>query len=131
MASHSFPVSQIKPSDTFDVIGSLNGRVRVIAQQVRLMGTMNNPQPSPVESGPLSSLSPQVIGKSSSQTSGLVIAALPEDIFRLASLGAQERVSLVLHGKEVKHRLPIAPAVQTRQIEIFQGLQRRSVDITL
>ncbi|GED41175.1 SAF domain-containing protein [Cobetia marina] len=131
MASHSFPVSQIKPSDTFDVIGSLNGRVRVIAQQVRLMGTMNNPQPSPVESGPLSSLSPQAIGKSSSQTSGLVIAALPEDIFRLASLGAQERVSLVLHGKEVKHRLPIAPAVQTRQIEIFQGLQRRSVDITL
>lgn len=131
MASHSFPVSQIKPSDTFDVIGSLNGRVRVIAQQVRLMGTMNNPQPSPVESGPLSSLSPQVIGKSSSQTSGLIIAALPEDIFRLASLGSQERVSLVLHGKEVKHRLPIAPAVQTRQIEIYQGLQRRKVEIRL
>lgn len=131
MASHSFPVSQIKPSDTFDVIGSLNGRVRVIAEQVRLMGTMNNSQSAPVASGPLSALSNQSSDKAATQSSGLVIAALPKDIFRLASLGSQERVSLVLHGNSIKHRLPLAPVVQTRQIEIYQGLQRRRVDIQL
>lgn len=131
MASHSFPVSQIKPSDTFDVIGSLNGRVRVIAEQVRLMGTMNNNQPAPVASGPLASLSPQSTGKQATQSSGLVIAALPKDIFRLASLSSQERVSLVLHGRDVKLRLPLAPTLQTRQIEIYQGLQRKKVEIEL
>lgn len=131
MASHSFPVSQIKPSDTFDVIGSINGRVRVIAEQVRLMGTMNNSQAAPKDSSPLATLSNQDSGKSLSQSSGLVIAALPKDIFRLASLGAQERVSLVLHGKDVKHRLPLAPVMQTRQVEIYQGLQRRKVEIQL
>lgn len=131
MASHSFPVSQIKPSDTFDVIGSYNGRVRVIAEQVHLMGTMNNNQPAPTASGPLAALSNQQASKPTTQSAGLVIAALPKDIFRLASLGAQERVSLVLHGKDVKHRLPLAPVMPTRQIEIYQGLQRRQVEITL
>lgn len=131
MANHSFPVSQIKPTDTFDVIGSMNGRVRVIAEQVKLMGTMNSSKPAPVASGPLATLSNRSNSKQANESSGLVIAALPQDVFRLASIGGQERISLVLHGQNMKHRLPIAPVIRTRQIEIYQGLQRRNVTIKL
>ncbi|MFT4919277.1 MAG: hypothetical protein ACI8RU_001896, partial [Zhongshania aliphaticivorans] len=64
----------------------------------------------------------------------LVVAVYPDDVYPLASIGSNDKVSLVLHGsRDLADGQPLrVRAVPThRSIEVVSGLSRSRVNIRL
>lgn len=131
---NGIPVDQLRGGDRLDVLARNRGGVHKVATDVRLIGVMR-PGTNAASKGGVMSLIPQ----NRSTTEGgritsLVIAVRPHEVYPLASIGAGDQVSLVLHGAQDLARggpLTIQPRATHREVEMVQGLSRSKVHLRL
>ena len=138
--NNTIPHTLLRNGDRFDVLVTGRRGVRTVAQEVQLIGALadKNSKASDDESGRtlitrLTSRSNDSDKEASSSNAPLIIAIRPGEVYPLASIRSDETVSLVLHGEaEVNGGalLNINPMTALQhQIEVFSGLDRRSVYI--
>ncbi|EIF43855.1 hypothetical protein DOK_06372 [gamma proteobacterium BDW918] len=131
------PHSQLTGGDRLDVLVTGRGGVRTVARDVRLIGVMDGSAKSQAaaDGGPISMLKQKPKNKSGSRTGvSLVVAVYPDDVYPLASIGSNDKVSLVLHGsRDLADGQPLrVRAVPThRSVEVVSGLSRSKVHIRL
>lgn len=124
--SGTIPHSQLRNGDSFDVLVTGRRGVRTVANDVRLVGVMKG-KSIVGESNPLTRSASK---KNMLTTASLVIAVEPEEVYPLASIGANEIVSIVLHGKHKEHdRESIVPDPTHRTIELLTGLKKRTISV--
>lgn len=120
------PVAQLNSGDRFDVV--VTGRtIRTVARDVQLIAVLK-PSVKPSEDGIMSQINTDK-GAPLAGTS-LVMAVRPADVYPLASIGAKDKVSLILHSaqdiaKGRKHS--IDPPSHYREIEVLAGVHRHKV----
>lgn len=129
----TIPPTQIRNGDALDVLVRGAGGVRTVARNALLMGTLGGnggSKPQAKGRGLLTALAtaPSASNnKSKPQGTPLVLAVLPQHVYPLASIGASEEVSLVMHGeKEVDSGklLSVTPRPTLRSVEVVNGLDR-------
>jgi hypothetical protein len=139
--------SQLHKGDRFDIIiTSGNGQVRPIAFNVILLGTMKPPKAKKAagSDGDLD-VSEQLMKsliagdkKSAGPGTLMMLALRPKDVYPMASAkGAGGVISFIIHGqKELASgaRLNFVPPNQkprTRHVEMYEGLKKSSVKVSL
>lgn len=124
--SGTIPHSQLRNGDSFDVLVTGRRGVRTVASDVRLVGVMKGKKVV----GELNPLSRSASKQNLHSAVSLVIAVEPDEVYPLASITANEVVSIVLHGKNVEHnRASIEPRATHRTIELLTGLKRRNIRV--
>ncbi len=129
------PHSQLTGGDRLDVLVTGRGGVRTVARDVRLIGVMGGAKSqAPADGGAIAMLKQKPKDKSGSTGVALVVAVYPDDVYPLASIGSNDKVSLVLHGsRDTADGKPLTVrAVPThRAIEVVSGLSRSRVNVRL
>tara|TARA_R110001592_G_scaffold89237_1_gene262577 strand:- start:29283 stop:30059 length:777 start_codon:yes stop_codon:yes gene_type:complete len=130
------PHSQLTGGDRLDVLVTGRGGVRTLARDVRLIGVMGGGSTQgAADGGVMGMLKQKPKNKSGAGTGvALVVAVYPDDVYPLASIGSNDKVSLVLHGRrDVADGKPLTVrAVPThRAVEVVSGLSRSKVHIRL
>lgn len=124
--SGTIPHSQLRNGDSFDVLVTGRHGVRTVASDVRLVGVMRGKKVV----GELNPLAKSASKQNLHSAVSLVIAVEPDEVYPLASITANEVVSIVLHGKEGEHnRASIEPRPTHRTIELLTGLKRRNIRV--
>lgn len=131
------PVSQLRGGDRLDVLVSNRFGVTSVAKDVRLIGVMR-PSRGAASSGDKGVMSlleqNRPAAAAGSGVTSLVVAVYPEDIYPLASIGSKDKVSLVLHGSRDLadgQPLTVKPAQTHREIEMVQGLTRKTIRVRI
>ncbi|UTW12044.1 SAF domain-containing protein [Marinobacterium rhizophilum] len=132
----TIPHSQLRSGDVFDVLASGSSGVRTVARDVRLIGTLSPKAQTPAPTdGAFAALAQSTRSARTVDTrASLVVAVAPQDVYPLASISEREKVSLVLHGSNaaaLDSPLSISPQPTHRQVEIVNGLSRKTVHVRL
>ncbi|WP_298189901.1 hypothetical protein [uncultured Pseudomonas sp.] len=131
----SIPFSQLRNGDRFDVLVTGKGGVRTVARDATLIGALAKPSAKPTAAAGLSGLAlPPLARDQAAERTSLVIAIDPEEVYPLAHVGRNERVSIVLHSSILDidgERHSIEPEPTHRQVELLSGLKRSTVTIKL
>ena len=136
--STTIPYSQIRMGDHLDVLAKGGRGVRTVAQNVMLLGSITPPSGSQEASSGRGLLS-QLASSNKSQQGGartgapLILAVAPEDVYPLAGIGANEEVTLVLHGEQETRNgkyLQVRPAPSKRRVEVYKGNQQEKIIIS-
>ncbi len=137
---HLLPYSKsLQAGDRFDILLTHKAKVYPLAFDVILVGAMRPKNPGQGSDNSRSQLmalaSPQKPDASDSESGLLLLAVHPSHVYPLAQTqGAPGKLSFVVHGKsELKKgkRLSIIPAPRTRNIEIYSGLSKSEVQVSL
>ncbi|HAD08438.1 MAG TPA: hypothetical protein DCF62_03055 [Porticoccaceae bacterium] len=129
------PLSQLNSGDRLDVVVRGQRSVRTVARDVQLIGIIR-PERGEIEEkkqGVLGLLDPRdKDAKAGGGAPSLVMAIRPGDVFPLASIGSNDKVSLVIHSAHdiaKGTRQSVDPARTYREVEVVSGLQRSTVRI--
>lgn len=131
----SIPHTQFSAGDRIDVVVRGARGVRTVAQNVIVMGALQPPKAYRNGGNGRASLTQLVnrsTGDATSTGTPLVLAVKPLDIYPLAGIGTQERISLVLHSaSDVSNgaMVQIRPEYQHRTVEIYNGNERENVGV--
>ena len=126
---------QLRSGDSFDILATTaGGRVTPLATNVILLRSLVDKEPSTTQSGDGSTLWSAVAvanPESADKTNLLVLAVLPEQVYRLASaLGSDARISLVAYGRDPEdHKTVPTPQVADRRVEVITGLEKQFVTV--
>ncbi|NHN37226.1 hypothetical protein G8764_07990 [Pseudomaricurvus alcaniphilus] len=131
------PFSKLSTGDRLDVVVRGNRVVRTVARDIQLIGIINPEKGNLVEKdkGVMSLLQPNSSEREISPGHpSLVMAVRPADVFPLASIGAKDKVSLILHSAHdiaMGKKINVDPEKTYREVEVVSGLQRSKVRIGL
>ncbi|QHS13627.1 hypothetical protein [Shewanella sp. Arc9-LZ] len=125
------PFAKLNQGDRFDILVRGRKRVRTVARNVQLIGVLKPPKKTNNSKGAIDSLNAQS-ANSSNGALALVMAVRPGDVYPLASIGASDIVSIVLHSAYdiANGTQPLLGMAQThRDIIIHSGNSRKTVSI--
>ncbi|WP_338364460.1 hypothetical protein [uncultured Pseudoalteromonas sp.] len=122
------PLSRVHKGDRLDIVAKTNRLVRTVARDVQLIGISKGPKTQAQKSGVMDSL-----GKKETTSSAgvsLVLAVLPKDVYSLAAIDSQDKVSIIVHSAyDIEQgRLQNFSQLQTsRTIEVVKGVKNQAV----
>lgn len=129
----SLPHTLLRNGDRIDVLARGRNGVRTVAEDVRLIGTINAKSGTKAPTG-LKGLMGMATAKNTTVSSltAWVVAVFPYDVYPLANISSSEEVSLVLHGKvhnQPHQALQIKPQPSHRKIELVNGITRKQIKV--
>jgi hypothetical protein len=129
------PISKLNAGDRFDIITRGQGRIRTVARDVQLIGVVHPDGASNQSENSMTELL-QVKPKSAGvhESTALVMAVRPVDVYPLASIGNSDNVSIILHSAhDVANglRQNVDPEQIYREVEVVSGLDRKKVRINM
>ncbi len=131
----SIPHSQLRNGDHFDVLVTGRTGVRTVARNARLIGVLADKASRATAQKGLSALAlPPLPRNNQSDSTHLVIAIAPGEVYPLASISPREKVTIVLHSADSgdgNDRVSIEPQPTHRNVELLSGFKRRSVTVKL
>jgi hypothetical protein len=126
------PFSKLHQGDRFDILVRGRSAVRTVARNVQLIGILKpKNKNNPGQGGVIDRLNPVPAGTSAG-ASTLVMAVRPSDVYPLASIGARDQVSIVLHSAhDIENGTqPLLGMAKThRNVIVHSGSVRRTVSI--
>lgn len=129
------PISKLNAGDRFDIITRGQGRIRTVARDVQLIGSVQpNMADNQAESNMVELLQGKLKDTTSSSSTALVMAVRPVDVYPLASIGSSDKVSLILHSaQDIANglRQDVDPQQRFREVEIVSGLDRKKVRVKM
>lgn len=126
MKGSLLPYSQLRGGDRIDILVSHAGRVRTVAEDVRLIGIMKPKMPAGD-----SSLNARK--QSVSSSASVLLAVSPNQVYPLASVSEKETISMILHSRLRDGdgaQQSIRPNVIHHNIEMLNGLERKTFRFT-
>ncbi|MDC0662275.1 hypothetical protein [Marinobacter sp. SS21] len=132
--SGSIPHSQLRNGDLFDVIATGPAGVRTVAQDVRLIGVLSARSSAASGAGGTGLMRAAAHHPQRESATSLVVALAPQFVYPLASLGPQDKVSIVLHGtsaRQADERPRIEPPPTQRLVEVVTGLERKLIPVKI
>ncbi|MEL0646877.1 hypothetical protein V6248_05545 [Pseudoalteromonas agarivorans] len=122
------PLSRVHKGDRLDIVAKTNRLVRTVARDVQLIGVSKGPKGNGQKPGMMENLS----SKQPSDSAGvsLVLAVLPKDVYSLAGIDLDDKVSIIVHSAyDIEQgRLQNFSRLQTsRTIEVVKGVKNEAV----
>lgn len=133
--SSATPISKLNAGDRFDIVTRGQGRIRTVARDVQLIGLVHPERTkSQSESSMAELLQVKPQGSGGYESTALVMAVRPVDVYPLASIGSSDNVSIILHSAhDVANglRQDVDPEQRYREVEVVSGLDRKKVRINM
>ncbi|BED89139.1 hypothetical protein PspMM1_16070 [Pseudoalteromonas sp. MM1] len=122
------PLSRVHKGDRLDIVAKTNRLVRTVARDVQLIGISKGPANKAQKNGVMDSLAKKE--PSTSAGVSLVLAVLPKDVYSLAAIDNQDKVSIIVHSAyDIEQgRLQNFSQLQTsRTIQVVKGVKNQAV----
>jgi hypothetical protein len=122
------PLSRVHKGDRLDIVAKTNRLVRTVARDVQLIGISKGPGSKAQKNGVMDSLAKKEPATSAGVS--LVLAVLPKDVYSLAAIDTQDKVSIIVHSAyDIEQgRLQNFSQLQTsRTIQVVKGVKNQAV----
>ena len=122
------PLSRVHKGDRLDIVAKTNWLVRTVARDVQLIGISKGPGSKAQKNGVMDSLAKKEPATSAGVS--LVLAVLPKDVYSLAAIDTQDKVSIIVHSAyDIEQgRLQNFSQLQTsRTIQVVKGVKNQAV----
>jgi hypothetical protein len=123
------PLSRVHKGDRLDIVAKTNRLVRTVARDVQLIGISKGPgSKAQQKNGVMDSLAKKEPATSAGVS--LVLAVLPKDVYSLAAIDTQDKVSIIVHSAyDIEQgRLQNFSQLQTsRTIQVVKGVKNQAV----
>ncbi len=122
------PLSRVHKGDRLDIVAKTNRLVRTVARDVQLIGISKGPGSKSQKNGVMDSLAKKEPATSAGVS--LVLAVLPKDVYSLAAIDTQDKVSIIVHSAyDIEQgRLQNFSQLQTsRTIQVVKGVKNQAV----
>lgn len=126
--SLDIPLSRVHKGDRLDIVAKTNRLVRTVARDVQLIGVSKGPKGKAQKPGVMDSLSNKEPSPASAVS--LVLAVLPKDVYSLAGIDLEDKVSIIVHSAyDIEQgKLQNFSRLQTsRTIEVVKGVKNEAV----
>ncbi|WP_166109046.1 hypothetical protein [Pseudoalteromonas sp. Z9A5] len=125
--SLDIPLSRVHKGDRLDIVAKTNRLVKTVAHNVQLIGVSKGAKSKAGKGGVMDNLSKE---SSSNGSVSLVLAVLPKDVYSLAGINSDDKVSIIVHSAyDIEQgRLQNFSRLQTsRTIEVVKGVKNEAV----
>ncbi|MDC9565545.1 MULTISPECIES: hypothetical protein [unclassified Pseudoalteromonas] len=122
------PLSRVHKGDRLDIVAKTNRLVRTVARDVQLIGISKGPGSKAQKNGVMDSLAQKEPATSAGVS--LVLAVLPKDVYSLAAIDTQDKVSIIVHSAyDIEQgRFQNFSQLQTsRTIQVVKGVKNQAV----
>lgn len=122
------PLSRVHKGDRLDIVAKTNRLVRTVARDVQLIGISKGSGSKAQKNGVMDSLAKKEPATSAGVS--LVLAVLPKDVYSLAAIDTQDKVSIIVHSAyDIEQgRLQNFSQLQTsRTIQVVKGVKNQAV----
>ena len=122
------PLSRVHKGDRLDIVAKTNRLVRTVARDVQLIGISKGPGSKAQKNGVMDTLAKKEPATSAGVS--LVLAVLPKDVYSLAAIDTQDKVSIIVHSAyDIEQgRLQNFSQLQTsRTIQVVKGVKNQAV----